>query len=135
MSQENVERLRRCLDAFNRRDLAAWLALCDPELENIPPRDWPESDPVRGPKAVWDFLVEAQEAWGEESPPFEYAELIDAGGEMVVADVRRDVRGRASGAAVPWSYWQVAAFRDGKLLHSDWFADRSEALEAAGRPD
>lgn len=28
--------------------------------------------------------------------------------------------------------WQVATFRNGKALRLEWFADRSEALEAAG---
>ncbi len=130
MSQEIVEGLRQALDAFNRRDRAAWLALCDPELENVPPRDWPESDPIRGREAVWDFFVEAQDAW--EESPFEYVELIEAGNDKVVADMRREARGKASGASVAWSYWQVFTFRDGKALRFEWFADRAEALEAAG---
>jgi ketosteroid isomerase-like protein len=73
MSQEDVEIARKSLDAFNRRDRAAWLALNDPEVENVPPRDWPEPDPIRGYEAVWDFFVEAQDAWEESS--FEYVEL------------------------------------------------------------
>ncbi len=132
MSQENVESLRQALDAFNRGDTAVWSALCDPDLENVPPRDWPESDPIRGCTAVWNFFVEAQDAWGEESRPFEFAELIDAGNDKVVADMRREVRGKASGASVAWSYWQVVTFRNGKALHIAWFGDRAEALEAAG---
>ena len=36
MSQENVERLYRAYDAFNRRDLDASLALIDPEVELTP---------------------------------------------------------------------------------------------------
>ena len=115
MSQENVELVRQGLDAVNRRDSAAWLALCDPELENIPPQDWPESDPIRGGEPVFDFLaVEAQGAWEEDSSPFEYVELIDAGNDRVVADMRREVRGKASGASVAWRYWQVVTFRNGK---------------------
>jgi ketosteroid isomerase-like protein len=42
------------------------------------------------------------------------------------------MRGTASGAAVAWSYWHVVSFRQGKALRSEWFADRTEALEAAG---
>jgi ketosteroid isomerase-like protein len=130
MSQENVEKLQAALAAFNRRDKPAWLALSDPGLENIPPSDWPESDPVRGPEPVWEFLVRAQDVW--ESSPFEYVEVIDAGEDTVVADIRAEVRGKASGAAVAWSYWQVCTFRDGKLLLMEWFVDRAEALEAVG---
>jgi hypothetical protein len=36
MSQENVERAYRAVDAFNRRDLGSYLALIDPEVEFTP---------------------------------------------------------------------------------------------------
>ncbi len=35
MSQENVEIVYRLVDAWNRRDLEATLALCDPEIEYV----------------------------------------------------------------------------------------------------
>jgi ketosteroid isomerase-like protein len=130
MSQENAEVVRQALDAFNRRDKAAWLALCDPEVENVPPRDWPETDLLRGPGAVWGFYVEAQEAWDASS--YEYVELIDAGNDKIVTQQRGDVRGKASGAGVVFSYWQVVTLRNGKALRIEWFTDRAQALEAAG---
>ena len=37
MSQENVERAHRVVDAFNRRDLDALLALMDEDVEGVPP--------------------------------------------------------------------------------------------------
>ena len=58
--------------------------LYDPEFENVPPRDCPESAALKGPEAVWDFYVEAQEPW--EGTAFEIGELID-GGDKVVAKV------------------------------------------------
>ena len=130
MSQESVETLRRALDAFNRRDRAVWLAVCDLEVENVPPRDWPESDPIRGSEAVWDFYVEGNQP--SEDSPFENVEFIDAGNDKLVVDMRREVRGKASGAALTWRYWQVATIRNGKLLRIEWFADRAEALKAVG---
>jgi hypothetical protein len=36
------ETVRRGVDAFNRRDREAWDEVVDPELVNVPPRDWPE---------------------------------------------------------------------------------------------
>ncbi len=33
MSQENVELVYRVIDAFNRRDLGAYLVLMDPDVE------------------------------------------------------------------------------------------------------
>src|SRR3954447_12870656 len=116
MSQENVEVVREGLDAINRRDKAAWLALCDPELENIPPRDWPESDPIQGRESVFDFFAfQVQDVWEEADAPYEYVEVIDAGDDKVVADMRRQVRGKASGASLAWGLWQVVTFGDGKV--------------------
>ena len=131
MSRGNVELFREALDAFNRRDKAAWLAFYDPEFENVPPRDWPEAAAIKGPEGTWDFYVESQEPW--EGAPFEVGELIDAG-DKVVAETLAQVRGKSSGAAVAWSYWHVVTFRDGKALRSEWFTERAEALEAAGLP-
>ena len=49
MSQENVELLHRAYDAFNRRDLDALLALCDPDVEFISYTMQVEGgDPYRG---------------------------------------------------------------------------------------
>jgi ketosteroid isomerase-like protein len=130
MSQENVRLFREAIDAFNRRDRATWLALCDPEYENLPPRDWPEARSIRGREAIWDFFVAAQEPWDEGS--FELGEVIDAGDDTLVAEQRAEMRGKASGAGVAWNYWHVITMRDGKAVRSEWFRDRTEALEAAG---
>jgi ketosteroid isomerase-like protein len=129
MSQENVETLRQALGAFNRRDEAAWLSACDPEAENFPPREWPENAPNRGAKAIWDFYVEAVKTWEDGS--YAWGELVESGPDKIVANQLREMRGKASGASVTWSYWVVFTFRDGKVIRSEWFADRAEALEAA----
>ena len=130
MSQENVETLRRALEAFNRRDKATWIAICDSEIENFPPKEWPENAPIRGAESIWDFYVEAVQAWDEGS--FEWGELLDAENDKIVANQIRKMRGKTSGASVAWSYWVLFTFRNGKVLRSQWFADRAEALEAAG---
>jgi ketosteroid isomerase-like protein len=133
MSRENMENLRRGLDAFNRRDKTAFVAVCDPQVENIPPREWPENAPTQGAEAIWDFFVGAQEAWDEGS--YEFGELIDAGRDKIVANQLREMRGKTSGASVAWSFWVVFTFRDGRVLRWEWFADRDEALEAARVPE
>ena len=130
MSQENLESLRQALDAVNRRDYAAWAAVCDPEVLNVPPVSWPESDPTQGPEAVWTFFIEASDQW--EDCVYEHGELIDAGDDKAVAWVRGEMRGKASGAGVPWSFWQAVTLRNGNALRIDWFIDRDEALEAVG---
>jgi ketosteroid isomerase-like protein len=42
-----------------------------------------------------------------------------------------DLRGRGSGVEVEWRRWCVVTMRNGRILRSEWFLDRAEALEAA----
>jgi ketosteroid isomerase-like protein len=130
MSQEDVELLRQAIDAVNRGDKALWLALCDPEIENVPPREWPESESIRGAEAVWDFFVQGNAPW--EGGAYEQLEVIDAGNGRIATQLHRDVQGKASGAPVTWSFWQVVESRNGKGVRIEWFTERSEALKAVG---
>jgi ketosteroid isomerase-like protein len=130
MSEENVEVVRRFVDAFVRRDRDAFIALLDPEFEGIPPFEWPESAPVRGREAAWDFGLELEAPW--EMGGYEITELIEAGKDGAVMGGTREVRGRTSGVEVKQDAWGVFSFRGGRILRLEWFLDRSEALEAAG---
>jgi ketosteroid isomerase-like protein len=131
MSQENVERMRQMLDAFDRRDRAAWLALRVPECEVIPSAMWPEVDAIRGREAAWDFYIEVAEPF-QRRPLAPDTEAVDAGPDKVLVHHQTVVRGRASGADVELNYWVLVTFREGKILRDQWFGDRAEALDAAG---
>ena len=130
MSEENVEIARTAMEAFNRRDRDAWLALHDQELEFRADPEWPESGTVHGREAVWDFAVGLTDAWEQDA--FEMVEVIDAGDDKLAARYRRSVQGKVSGITDVLDYWCVHAFRGGKMLSHEWFADRSAALESAG---
>ena len=104
MSQENVEIVRRTLEAFNRGDKADWLADHDPDAVMIPARQWPENAPIRGADAIWDFYLAATDTWDEGAT--QIGEVIGSGDTLVINN-RRDARGRASGANVEFSYWSV----------------------------
>src|SRR5436305_14614227 len=129
MSRESMDVAQKALDAFNRRDREAWFALNDPEVEAFPPRDWPESDAIRGREAVWESYVENIEAFREGA--LEHAELIDAGDDKVVAHMRGEMHGKASGASEALSDWPESTCRDGRTLRPEGFADPNEALDAA----
>jgi ketosteroid isomerase-like protein len=130
MSEENVEKMRQSLDAFDRGDRDAWLALRDQDHEIITSAAWPEAGAIRGREAAWEFYAEVAGAF--DRPTFGGAELMDAGADKVLAHQRSEVRGRASGAEVELDYWVVISFREGKMIRDEWFSDRAEALEAAG---
>jgi ketosteroid isomerase-like protein len=129
MSQENAASLRENIDAFDRRDRAAFLSARDPACEVIPDRNWPESGAIRGREAVWEFYVSVAEAFGMDSSD---AEIIDAGGDKVVVHRETQAWGRTSGVEVVFDWSTVVTFREGKIVREQWFADRSAALEAAG---
>jgi ketosteroid isomerase-like protein len=129
MSEENVERMHQAFDAFARRDKSAWLELADPDLELAAVGVWPESVPIRGAEAAWEFLVATDEPW--EPSPYQLVEVIDAD-DRIVAHQRRDLRGKSSGVEVEYDYWFVLTVRDGLAHRIEWFADREAALETLG---
>jgi ketosteroid isomerase-like protein len=131
MSQENVEIVRQNLDAFDRRDRAAWLALHVRDCEVIPSAMWPEVDVIRGREAAWDFYIEVTEPFQRRSLAQD-TEAVDAAPDKVLVHYQTVMRGRASGADVELNYWALITFGEGKILRDEWFTDRAEALEAAG---
>jgi ketosteroid isomerase-like protein len=126
----NTEIVRRMLDAFDRRDRAAWIALHDGEYELIPSAIWPEADPVRGPEPGWDYYVSAVEPFVRQSFSAT-AEIVDAGPDKVLVHQRIELRGRASGAEVEFDMWVVGTLRGGRIVRDQWFTNRDEAVAAA----
>jgi ketosteroid isomerase-like protein len=136
MSQENVEILHGAFDAFNRRDLDAFLALCDPEVEFI--SYWMQVEgggPYRGHAGVrkwWEGLLAVY-------PDFtgEIEEVRDLGDRTIA---RAHVHGRGVESDVPIDLsdqpmWQVAEYRYGKVIGWHFFGSEADALEAAGLPE
>lgn len=136
MSGENVEVVRRVYDAARHRDSKAVLALYDPEVELDNSRlgvmgfAGPGRGTYHGHEGLRRFFRDWHEAW--ESIDYDYDELIDTGGDKVVAVVTRRGRGRASGVEVEQRFGLVWTVREGKVVRVAWFPTREEALEAAG---
>jgi ketosteroid isomerase-like protein len=130
MSEENMDVVRRFVDAYARRDRDAFLALLDPEFEGFPPSEWPESAVVRGRDAAWDFGLELEAPW--EVGAWAIIELMEAGKDRAVMGGTREVRGKSSGVEGKLETWGVFSFRTGRIVRIEWFTDRDAALEAAG---
>ena len=130
MSQEDVERARRAFDAFNRRDLDAFLALIDPEVEFTTRFKEMEGGPYyRGHDGVrewWRALLAV-------FPDFnsEILNVRDLGDSLIVA-VRVRGHGVEGGAPFEQAVWQAVKLRDGKATWWRNFGSEAEALEAAG---
>ncbi len=130
MSQENVELVYRANDAFNRRDLDAWLALADPEVE-IYSRlvELEGGGPYRGHDGIrsWteNFLAVAPDLRSE------IEEVRDAG-DMTITRIRQRGHGVGSDAPIEQTQWIVTRWLNGKAIWVRIVVSEAEALEAAG---
>jgi hypothetical protein len=133
MSQENVELHYRAIDAFNRRDLGAYLTLNDPAVEFTPYEVWVQGgEPYRGHAGV--------RSWWEESfavfPDLraEVYEIRDFGNRTFVRGRIRG-QGAGSGVSIERPMWLANKWRDEKVVWWCAFGSEAEALEAAGLQD
>jgi ketosteroid isomerase-like protein len=127
MSQENVEIVRRAVDAFNAGDRDRLLSLVDPEIEF---RSAVEQKTYRGHAGLVRYREDVDAVIEEFH--LEGDRLLDAGGDRVVHLYR--IVGRGAGSGVPVSrdvaaLWQL---RNGRLLKGRVYLDQQDALEAAG---
>ncbi len=130
MSQENVEQYRRLAEAFERRDLDAFLELFAPEAEFAPRSAAVHGgSPFRGHDGIrswWESMF---------SVFSEYAAEIDEVrdlGDVTFGRARLLGRGTGSGVAVEQAQWHVVKWQDGVVVHWRTFPSEAEALEAAG---
>jgi ketosteroid isomerase-like protein len=136
MSQDNVELVGRTVDAFNRGDIAAVLAVMAPDVEWIDPQG-PMPPPAgsgsrRGPEAVSaEVFAVIPEAW--EELRVDVDDLIDGGDRVIVTG---SFRGRArDGGELDAPFAMVFTVRDGKVVRYRNYPDTHRLAEAlAGRP-
>jgi len=129
MSQENVEIVRRAIEAFNRQDL-------DVALRDIAPDatvDWSHS---RGPDAgVYVGHDAIRRFWTDLTEPFEENTIVPTEfiphGEHVVVPITGRMTGRG-GIRVEAKTVMVATLRRGRVVRWTMYQDRTEALRAVG---
>lgn len=129
MSQENVESIGRAYERWNQGDFE-WATLVAPGFEYQASSAAPGlSGRHQGLEGFMRFL---EQFWEEfDDAQVEPQELIDTG-DGVLAVMTFRGRGRQSGVEVNMEVFQLWTFRDGKVIRGQGFADREEALEAAG---
>jgi ketosteroid isomerase-like protein len=129
MSQENVDKARDFIEAYNRRDFDAAVESFDPEIEWVLPQRQ-SFDSCQGPDEIKNFWKGLDETF--EELRLEPQEFVDAG-DKVATRLRHYGRGRRSGAAINEElYHQVVTFHAGRMVRIEYFGEWSEALQAAG---
>jgi ketosteroid isomerase-like protein len=131
VSQENVDKARGFLDAYNRRDFDAAFEWCDPEVDFVLPARQ-SSDSCRGSEEIKRFWVGLDETFDELH--IEQREFVDAG-DRVATRLNYFGRSKAGVEIETEMYHQVATFRDGRMVRIEYFGSWPEALEAAGRSE
>ena len=126
MSQENVEVMRRWVEATSRGEYEAAFAEVDPEVE-IDDQDIPEAT---GADSFYEWLGRWDASW--ESWRIEGVKLLPSGDDKVVALFRMIVTGRKSGVELGRDDAVLAEFRDGRIVRLGYYNDQDQALEAAG---
>jgi len=129
MSQENVEVVRRAINAFNERDVDDMVRDWDPEIEV----DWSQSRGLeagiyRGQEAVLGLWRTFLETFDRATvAPDEFIECR----EHVVVPNRAHFRGR-SHMEVEAQSALVVTLRNGRIVKWRLYQERAEALEAVG---
>jgi len=126
MTQENVEVMRRWVEATSNGDYEAASAEVDPEVE-IDDQDIPEAT---GADSFYEWLARWDASW--ESWRIEGVELLPSGDDKVVALFRMIVTGRESGIELGRNDAVLGEFRDGRIVRLGYYNDQQQALEAAG---
>jgi ketosteroid isomerase-like protein len=132
MSQEvQIEELAAAaLEALNRRDPDALLALSHPEYEFRSRLVAVEGGVYSGPTGFQTYFRDLEESFTDMA--WEMEEITDAPGDAFVVVMRFRGVGRESGVPFDFQTFQVWTLRDGKVSGNTVYASRDEALEAVG---
>ena len=131
MSQENVEVVRRMLQAFADGGLNAMAEFWDPDI------DWRAAEgalddvgEMHGPVAVRRYIQDWIDTFDDFSVVAE--ELRDVGDDRVLAIQRVNGRAKLSGTETDLRYAVVNTVRDGKVVRGREYLSLDQALEAVG---
>lgn len=134
MSDENVEIARRICEAAWRRpqpDIETINALGHPDHEMFTIQSLVEGGGYRGAQGFREWLISWNEMFGEEwQASVEQARATDDEGVLITGWMK--ARGSHGGVPVEQQFWVAMTVRDGKVVRSEVFTDRAQALEAAG---
>jgi uncharacterized protein len=130
MSEENVELIRRGLEAFNSEDMERILAFVDPGFETeVSGELSAEPDTYRGHDGIRRYFESFRDAMDEIR--FQPERFWDAG-EAVVVALRLTAKGRQTAIRVEQRMAQVWSVRDGRAIGVRTYTSIAEALRAAG---
>ena len=131
MSQENVEIVRRMLQAFADGGLDAMAEFWDPDI------DWRAAEgaiddvgEMHGPVAVRRYIQDWIDTFDDFGVVLE--DLRDVGDDRVLGIQRLNGRAKLSGTETELRYAVISTVRDGKVVQVREYLNVDQALEALG---
>jgi ketosteroid isomerase-like protein len=121
----NADLVRAALEAFERGDAEAALALVHPEVISFRAAPLPDPQHYHGPEGILEMFAD----WTADFGDFEmdHGEPEDVDGQVLVG-LHQTARGRASGAPVEATFWFLFTLADGVITRMDAYATREQAL-------
>jgi ketosteroid isomerase-like protein len=127
--EENLELVRRALDAYQRGDYEALLAFMHPEVEVYSTPELANPVEAVGREAWLRWIGDWLEVW--ESFEIEALAIDSVGDHHVIADMRQYGKGKGSGIEVELRVTYMFDIRDGVATRYHLYPDREQALAAA----
>jgi ketosteroid isomerase-like protein len=130
VSHQNVELLRRVIEAYNARDIEAFIAYCDPGIEFRSAFSAVGGAVYHGHDGLRAWHRDVQDVWGDEIrvEPEAYFDL----GEHTLTFYLLRGRGQHSGAGVAMPVALVVRWRNGLIVYLKGYAHREDALSELG---
>jgi ketosteroid isomerase-like protein len=129
MGRVEIELIKRSADAYNRRDLDAYLACFHADAELHPFATGVEGRTFRGHNEIKQFWASLEEAF--ESVELHNEEFHDLGDRALALGWWR-LRGKESGVELESKAGWIVEVRGEKIAYLRSYGDPKEALEAAG---
>lgn len=133
MSAQNIELIKRGVDAFNRRDLETFADLATDDFVWLPALPGAlDGGTYAGRSGISRYFSESQSTWNRLTVLFD--ELRDLGDSVLLLG-RAIGRGSGSGAEVEMPLAFIAEIRDGQISKATTYLSHADALKAAGLED
>jgi ketosteroid isomerase-like protein len=125
MAAENVELVRRLLDAWNRNDWDEISDVLDPDVVGVPPEGWPEAgELVTDADALLRQFERLKDSWEEER--VDVKEVREVDGDVLVSAIWV-TRGHNSGIELEAPISIRATVRENKITRAEFRVDDSAA--------
>ncbi len=130
MSETNVAPHRRALEAFHARDVEAFIACLDPDVEYHSVMTVPGGAVYHGHDGVRKYFADFKDVWGDEFRVEPEAFFVL--GDHTLMFYSLHGFGQQSGAEVAMPGAQVCKWRDGLMVYGKAYVHREDALRELG---